>query len=484
MVRLPKPALAPLTTRLLPLGLAATFALCACGSDTPAAEPKADASADTAADAGDTAADTPADAADTASDTPADAEAPTDWKAAFDHVFPQDHVVDLRLTFAPGDWAKLLLDWQQNQKKTEFAAGFFFDGETLAAIGVRLKGLNGLNLPDGPINLAGKYPLKLDFNAQGGARFHGVDTLSLNTNSQDPSMMRERLALRMYQAMGIPASRAAYAKLQVDGKAAGLYNAVQVLDKRYLKERFGTAAGADDGNLYKCVYNADNICMLGWRGDKKSDYYRTDCPPGFDECGFVQKTNEDDAAQNSYADLIELIRVINQTPDEEFATELAKVFDVEAFVRVAAVAYAISNHDSYFGKGHNYYLYRHPGSGKFQYLPWDLDLTYGTTSCAAPATDPTCGSLDNHLLIKRVLAVPKWRQAYLQDLQQVVDQHLTVAQHQLWISELDALLAGELAADPNGPGLAGYQAARAELLEFVQARRSDLLAKLADLQGP
>lgn len=480
MVLLPKPALAPLTARVLPMGLAAAFALSACGSDTPAAKPKADAAADTTADTADAAADIAGDTSATAGD----AEGSTDWKAAFDHVFPQDRVVDLRLTFAPGDWAKLLLDWQQNQKKTEFAAAFFFDGETLAAIGVRLKGLNGLNLPDGPINLAGKYPLKLDFNAQGGARFHGVDTLSLNTNSQDPSMMRERLALQMYQAMGIPASRAAYAKLQVDGKAVGLYNAVQVLDKRYLKERFGTAAGADDGNLYKCVYNGDNICMLGWRGDKKSDYYRTDCPPGFDECGFVQKTNEDDAALNSYADLIELIRVINQTPDEQFAAELAKVFDVEAFVRVAAVAYAISNHDSYFGKGHNYYLYRHPGSGKFQYLPWDLDLTYGTTSCAAPATDPTCGSLDNHLLIKRVLAVPKWRQAYLQDLQQVVDQYLTVAQHQLWIGKLDALLAGELAAAPNGPDPAAYQAARDEVLAFVQARRSDLLAKLAELQEP
>jgi hypothetical protein len=59
-----------------------------------------------------------------------------------------------------------------------------------------------------------------------------------------------------------------------------------------------------------------------------------------------------------------------------------------------------------------------------------------------------------------------------------------VAQHQLWIGKLDALLAGELAAAPNGPDPAAYQAARDEVLAFVQARRSDLLAKLAELQEP
>ena len=130
----------------------------------------------------------------------------------------------------------------------------------MPTVGVRLKGLNGLNLPPGDINLTGKYPLKIDFNAKGGERFHGVDKVSLNTNVQDPSMMRERLSLRMYQAMGVPASRAAYAKVRVDGEDVGLYNAVQVLDKRYLKERFGTQDHADDGNLYKCVYNSDGIC--------------------------------------------------------------------------------------------------------------------------------------------------------------------------------------------------------------------------------
>ena len=464
---------------LIPLLLSAV----ACGSEAPPAT--ADATAETNTDASnDATTDAAVDAgADAVSDTAADIDQPTDWKAAFDHVLPGDHVVDLRLTFAAGDWLKLLLDWQQTKKKVEYPAAFSFDAEQLPKIAVRLKGLNGLNLPEGPVNLQGKYPLKLDFNTFGGERFHGVDTVSLNTNGQDPSMMRERLSLRMYQAMGIPASRAAYALVQVDAKPVGLYNLVQVLDKRYLKERFGSAAGADDGNLYKCVYNGDNVCMMGWRGSNKADYYLTKCPEGFDECGFVLKTNEDDPAKNNYADLVELLKVLNDTPDIAFEAEFAKVFDIDGFLRVAAVAYAISNHDSYFGKGHNYYLYRHPGTGKFQYLPWDLDLTYGTTSCGGEITDPTCGGASSHLLVQRIMAVPAWKLKYLQYLREVIDNHLTVTKHQAWIAELDALLSPQLAKDPNGPDKTAYATDRDGLLEFVKQRRADILPRLEEAEG-
>lgn len=460
------------------------------GADTADASTSGDAA--DAADAGDAAepgdSGDPGDSAGPDASADADASADStdaadtsrDWKQAFDLVLPGDHVIDLRLTFAAGDWSKLLTAWQQTQQKIQLPAAFAHDDETLPSIGVRLKGLNGLNIPPGTINLGGKYPLKLDFNAMGGERFHGVDKISLNTNLQDPSMMRERLSLRMYLAMGIPSSRAAYAKVEIDGTHVGLYNAVQVIDKRYLKERFGTADGADDGNLYKCVYNSDGICSMTWRGDKKSDYYTTSCPDGFDECGFVLKTNEDDPKLNDFKDLIAFLDVLAHASDESFPAAIDKVFDVDSFLRVAAVAFAISNHDSYFGKGHNYYLYRHPATGKFQYLPWDLDLTYGSTSCEADIGDPTCGQADTHPLVKRVFSVPAWRKAYLGYLKEVANTHLVVAKHQAWIDELDALIGPLVAADPNGPGATAYAAERDGLLAFVTARRADILKRLAD----
>ena len=95
--------------------------LAACG------EVKSDPVDTVGADAADTAT---ADAADTTTDAAtadaADAAA-RDWTASFAHVFPSDHVVDLRLDLAEGDWLKLLLDWQTSQQKVEYTAALAFD---------------------------------------------------------------------------------------------------------------------------------------------------------------------------------------------------------------------------------------------------------------------------------------------------------------------------------------------------------------------
>lgn len=448
------------------------------GDSTPTDVPPTDAPATDVPAPGDaTATDTASPDSDTAAPKPA---------PDFDHVLPQDHVLDLRIDFQPGVWKTLLEDWQKNAKKTEHPAAFQHDGEKLASIGVRLKGLNSMGIPpDVPVDLAGKYPLKLDFDQYGGPRFHGVEALSLNTMAQDPSLMRERLGYRMYQAMKVPATRTAYAKVQVDGVPVGLYTVAHPIDKRFLTEHFGKAGDADEGNLYKCVYNQHGICLLPWLGKDKAAYYKTDCVSGFDECGLVQKTNEKDPAQNDYADLIHFLDVLHHAPQETFAQDIAEVFDVDAFLRLSAVAFAISNHDSYFGKGHNYYLYRRPDTGKFVMIPWDLDLTYGTVSCEGDIGDPTCGQAGSHPLVQRVLAVPANRSKYLAYLQEVVDQYLTPQQHAAWAKDYHALVGSLVGTAPNPSPVGSYEAAvgkdgtGGELAAFVEGRRKDILQRLA-----
>jgi hypothetical protein len=56
----------------------------------------------------------------------------------------------------------------------------------------------------------------------------------------------------------------------------GLYVTAQVIDKRFLRERFGEADHADDGNLYKCVYNSFGACSLAWQGPDPAEL----CPHG------------------------------------------------------------------------------------------------------------------------------------------------------------------------------------------------------------
>ena len=430
---------------------------------------------------GDVAADGTSDAGDAADDA-GPQEDP--WKSSFDHVFPQDHVVDLRLDFPGGGWAALLAEWQETHKKIEHPAAFGFDDESLDVIGVRLKGLNSLNVPaEGPIPLDGKYPLKMDFNTFGGPRFHDVDEVNLSINVVDPSLMRERLSERMYEQMGVPATLSAYGKVTIDGAYVGLYTMVQVIDKRYLKERFGTENHADDGNLYKCLHNNQDICSLQWRGGAKEDYIQTEgCVPGYETCGLLLKTNEDDPTQNDYADVIFLMDVLAHATDEDFAEGIDAIFDVDSFLRLTAVAMVLGNFDSYFGKGHNYYLYHRPDTGKIMMLPWDLDLTYEGPLCSPDPTQPDCWGPGSRPLVQRIMVVPEYHAAYVGYLKEVVEQHFTAEVHAEWIAEYDALIGGLIGGDPNVVDKGAYGAAispdgvgESNLFGFIEAKRAEIL---------
>lgn len=105
------------------------------------------------------------------------------------------------------------------------------------------------------------------------------------------------------------------------------------------------------------------------------------------------------------------------------------ILNVEHFLHLAAVAYATSNLDSYFGKGHDYYLY-HRADGRFQMIPWDFDLAYAMPVCEADIADPTCGQRASHPLVDRILAVPAWRTRYLAILREVASTWLTRAHHE------------------------------------------------------
>mgnify|MGYP002632073792 CR=1 FL=1 len=411
------------------------------------------------------------------------------WAERFDLVFPADHVVAIDLDFVAGGWLKLLTDWDTTQQKVYYEAAMHMDSTKIASVGARLKGLSSLPWSDGPIQPWRKYPLKVDFNRFGGPRLHGLDKISLSNTGQDLSFMRERLAARLYETMDVKAPRTTYAKVTIDKHPLGLYVMVQPIDKRFLKERYGTADSADDGNLYKCVHNGKGVCNLAYRGADKSEYLRTDsCQPSYEACGLVLKTHEDDPLWNDYSDLVHLLKVLNNTPDNQLEQLLTKVFDVDSFLRLLAVTFTMSSYDSYLGKSNNFYLYHRPTDGRFELLPWDFDGAYNGLYCN-DIDNPTCGDVKNYPLVARILAVPAWNAKYRVYLQQLLTDHFTVAKHKEWVAEFDAQVGPFVAADPNySKDVEHYKKLTTldplpgfteNIIAFVTERRTKLLAALA-----
>lgn len=405
----------------------------------------------------------------------------------FELVFPQDYVPSI--TLVPDETWETVLDAFLNQGVEDYyRAAFTFDAESLPTVAMRIQG----SVKNGKGDEEKKYSFKLNFDYFGGQRFHDVDKVYLENNKPDPSRMRENLASRLYREMGVPTARVSYVTVEMDGDDFGLYSMVQAVDKRFLKDNFGTMEHADDGNLYECESPG---CTLEWKGDTKWDYYFPDCSGS--QCGLIQITNEEDPEQRDYADLIHFLDVLNNTSDEDFAVEIEKVFDVPRFLRWLAVAVAISDYESYLGTPGDFFLYHRPDTGKFVYIPWDHNKTYGDKACNG-SVELTGGDIDppwclgsTRPLVERILAVPAYKQQYLDFLHIVLEDYLTEEVQSAWVAEFDLLI--EELVTTSGREFHSHEdywmAISAEpsterplsLLYFVKQRRSYLLDRLSNL---
>src|SRR5262249_48862314 len=176
-----------------------------------------------------------------------------------------------------------------------------------------------------------KRPLKVEFSKFGDQQFHGLTSLELHAMPLDPAKGREVLAFSVFRAAGVPAPRTAFAEvtLTVPGKFdkeyLGLYVVVESVDKRFLKNRFGT----DQGLLLK-PFQVRSIDYLGEDWVRYKDRYRPQSEPTRDKTRRV----------------IELASLVNRAKDDEFQKRLDSYLDVDEFLRFLAANALTSNLES------------------------------------------------------------------------------------------------------------------------------------------
>lgn len=362
----------------------------------------------------------------------------------FDILFAQDIVHSVTIDTSDG-WSTVLAAFLDTGSEAYWKAVVTIDGSAADAAGVRIKG----TAEDGKGQIEKKYALKINFDYFGEERLLGIDKLHLENNKPDPSGLREALASRTYRAMGVPAVRTAFAVVDVDGEDFGNYTMIQDIDKRFLKDAFGTEEHADDGNLYECVPPG---CTLEWAGDTVGDYR---FGSGDNAQGLVLETNRSDPEKNDYADLIDFLDVLNNSSDAEFELAIQEVFDVDTFLRWLAVAVAIGDFDNYLSWPDNFYLYHRPDTDLFVYIPWDHNKAYGGKKCkgsfeatGSTIAKPTCEILERPL-VDRILAVPAFNDLYLGYLEKMTSKWLTEAQQGEWLDELNEMVGWQIALDPT-----------------------------------
>jgi hypothetical protein len=116
-------------------------------------------------------------------------------------------------------------------------------------VGIHLKGNYGTFK-----GLEGKPSLTLNFDKfVRGQKFHGLDKLHLNNSTSDPSYLTELLCRELFRAAGVPVGRASHARVELNGREAGLYVLVEGYDKSFLRPHFKNA----NGNLYDSEFMHD-----------------------------------------------------------------------------------------------------------------------------------------------------------------------------------------------------------------------------------
>jgi hypothetical protein len=244
-----------------------------------------------------------------------------------------------------------------------------------------------------------KKPWKINF--PGDSPFPRQDQINLRADYPDLSMMRTKLATELFEAASVPVPRAEHVLLGINGEYLGVYTYNEQVDEGFLAR-----TGRDpDISIYKSVATELNDFS---RAQPSEDAYYA---------AYEKKTNRD----TDYGDIIAFIELLNNTPDEVFAYELQRVFDVTTYLDYYAVIVLTSNSD--FVR-HNVYFLHNPSTGQWEVVPYDFDA--GFREAERPIDMGTVYSpllyLElNSLLLTRVLDTPQFRAYYCHRLAEFMD---------------------------------------------------------------
>lgn len=359
------------------------------------------------------------------------------------------------------------------------------DDPVISPVGNVFKPATGrLHTPDGrsaeiSIRFKGNYsytlaaksprrPMKIEFDRiDPSARFLGLRTLNLNTGALDHSMMRESLGYAVFRAAKVPASRTAFARvtLTVDGlynrQDLGIYAIVEQMDEEMLLRHFGS----DQGTLLKPEM-LRGIPYFGGRWEQYTERYN----------------NKSELAEPSKRKFIEFQRLIHFADDAAFAAKLEQYLDVDDFLRFIAVQALIVNLDSFLTTGHNYYLYEDPRDGRYRFIPWDLNLSWGLFGMAASERQQADLSLRRphvppNRLIERVVSNEGFAKRQDKILEQLAREVFTKPRLAAMVAELKRDMGGN--AD-----IADLERFLARRLESVEAQMSGKRPGFIPSQSP
>lgn len=354
--------------------------------------------------------------------------------------FDKKTIGEIRLTVADKNWS------DQLDSMRLYGTGMLngvanIDGERYEGVGIRFRGDKSyvVGQKRNPLTI------KLDHSVAG-QNHQGYTSIKLSSAMRDPSMVREVLFYEI-AAKYMPAPQANYTKLYVNDEYVGLFINVESVDNQYLNSRFGT----ESGPLFKA--GVDYPSKDGATGCKQNIFGSLE----YEENLNCYKHNFECNVDWAWGDLQNLSRVLANEPAKAGA-----VLDVDRVLWMLALNNVMINLSSYSGhRSINYYLYK-DDNGRFQVIPWDLNLSFGSFKNPGiglgsdlevkdlQTLDPLLHSNNPYKpLISQLLQDPLNRKIYLAHIRQINEENFLNGEYEKRAKELQGMIVIPFNEDKN-----------------------------------
>ena len=371
------------------------------------------------------------------------------------------------LQFEQDDWEDELGAF--NNTDVEVPATMTVDGRTYKDVGVHFRGASSFGMV--PPGLKRSLNLSTDFVIEDQA-LGGYSTFNLLNANNDPTFLRAFLYTYIARQY-IAAPKMNFMRVAINGESWGVYVNTQQFNGDLLRDEFKTTKGA----RWKTPGRPGGRAGLEYLGEDIESYKYL----------YEIKTKDD---PESWKALIQLCKVLNQTPADKLEAALAPLLDIDAALRFLAIEVALVNSDGYWTRASDYSLYRDP-EGRFHILPHDVNEGFGGEGGrgfgfggGGAQLDPLVALNDpSKPLRSKLLAVPALRQKYLGYVRDIATKWLDWNAIYPTLKAAHDLIGAEVRLDTRKLyDTAGFDAGIAPsgaLKVFIDSRRAFLLQATA-----
>ena len=342
------------------------------------------------------------------------------------------------INFSQSNWDEILDSLFEAGYEERLVGSVVINGVQFDSVGVRYKGNSSYN----PNRIKNSLNIKLDHIIED-QELDGYGTLKLANVFKDPSFVRETLS---YEIAGkyMPATKANFINVFINGDLIGFYTSVQSVDKFFLGNHFYS----NDFVFFKgelipgpppqgCPVGPPQI--WGYLGEDELCYYN-----------FYEMRSD-----SGWDELIGFLDILNNN-----TSLIEDVLNVDRHLWMLAYDNLMVNLDAPINFGHNYYLYK-DGTGRFNPIMWDMNENFGAFSMllggGGPLNLTQMQQLDPLLnishpgfpIINKILPYPTFQKIYIAHMKTILEENFINGLYETRALEIQSIIDPYVQADPN-----------------------------------